>query len=370
MKAMVITHTGRLEETPLESRDVPQPAPAADELLIKVSACGVCHTELDEIEGRARPPKLPVVPGHQVVGTVVKTGDSPSQLSTRGTVPVFTEPASPRFRVGDRVGVAWVFSACGQCKYCRSGQENLCPDFRATGRDADGGYAEHMTVPAAFAHPIPDVFTDAEAAPLLCAGAVGYRSLRLAGWGLGHDPNSTAELGHVPRSTLGLTGFGASGHLVLKMVRHQYPGTRIYVFARSKEEQAFARELGAAWAGDTTDSPPELLDAIIDTTPVWSPVVAALERLKPGGRLVINAIRKEEVDKRALLGLDYAKHLWMEKEVKSVANVTRKDVSEFLTLAARIPIKPEVQEYRLEDANQALAELKQRKIRGAKVLRI
>jgi propanol-preferring alcohol dehydrogenase len=241
-----------------------------------------------------------------------------------------------------------------------------------------------MVVPEASAYPIPDVFSDAEAAPLLCAGAVGYRSLRLAGWGLGHTPCESGDSpteredarysprfrSHVPRSTLGLTGFGASGHLVLKMVLHQYPGTRIYVFARSKEEQAFARELGAVWAGDTNDRPPALLDAIIDTTPVWGPIVAALSSLKPGGRLVINAIRKEELDKQALLGLDYARHLWMEKEIKSVANVTRKDVREFLELAARIPIKPEVQEYRLEDANQALLELKQRKIRGAKVLRV
>jgi propanol-preferring alcohol dehydrogenase len=170
--------------------------------------------------------------------------------------------------------------------------------------------------------------------------------------------------------SLGLTGFGASGHLVLKMVRHEYPKTRVYVFARSKEEQAFACELGATWAGDTNDRVPELLDAVIDTTPVWNTVVAALGNLKPGGRLVINAIRKEETDKQALLGLDYTKHLWMEKEIKSVANITRRDVAEFLELAARIPIKPETQEYPLEDANQALLELKQRRIRGAKVLRI
>jgi alcohol dehydrogenase, propanol-preferring len=354
MKAMVIARTGRLEDAPLELHDVAQPAPAAGEILIKVSVCGVCHTELDEIEGRTPPRTLPVIPGHQVVGKVVAIGDARDTIRNVGHfghVPV---------RVGDRVGVAWIFSACGKCEYCQSGQENLCPDFRATGRDANGGYAEYMMVPEAFVYRIPDAFTDAEAAPLLCAGAVGYRSLRLAGWGSGH----------IPRSTLGLTGFGASGHLVLKMVRHQHPGTRVYVFARSKEEQAFARELGAAWAGGTKDSPPELLDAIIDTTPVWNTVVAALGNLKPGGRLVINAIRKEEVDKQSLLGLDYAKHLWMEKQIKSVANVTRRDVSEFLTLAARIPIKPEVQEYRLEDANQALAELKQRKIRGAKVLRV
>jgi propanol-preferring alcohol dehydrogenase len=212
-----------------------------------------------------------------------------------------------------------------------------------------------MSVPEASAYLIPKVFTDAEAAPLLSAGAVGYRSLRLTNIKDGQS--------------LGLTGFGASGHLVLKMVRHQYPRTRVYVFARSKEEQSFARELEAAWAGDTNDKAPELLDAAIDTTPVWGPVVAALVNLRPGGRLVINAIRKEETDKQALLGLDYAKQMWMEKEVKSVANVARKDVREFLALAARIPIKPEVQEYRLEDANQALLELKERRIRGAKVLR-
>jgi len=370
MKAMVITHTGRLEDTPLELGDVPQPAPAVGKILIKVSVCGVCHTELDEIEGRTTPPKLPVIPGHQVVGTIAampessdddgprrRQGTVPQSARRAGQSPFSRDPAqSPRFRVGDRVGVAWIFSACGNCEYCRSGQENLCPEFKATGRDANGGYAEYVTVPSAFAYPIPDTFADTEAAPLLCAGAVGYRSLRLANIKDGQS--------------LGLTGFGASGHLVLKTVRHQYPGTRIYVFARSKEEQAFARELGAVWAGDTNDEAPELMDAIIDTTPVWNTVVAALGNLKPGGRLVINAIRKEETDKQVLLGLDYAKHLWMEKEIKSVANVTRRDVAEFLELAARIPIRPEVQEYRLDEANQALLELKQRKIRGAKVLRI
>ena len=276
------------------------------------------------------------MPGHQVVGTAVTDG--------------------ARLRVGTRVGVAWVFSACGRCEYCLSGQENLCSDFRATGRDANGGYAEYVTVPEGFAYPIPEMLTDVEAAPLLCAGAAGYRSLRLTNIKDGQN--------------LGLTGFGASGHLVLKTARYQYPQTRIYVFARSRDEQAFARELGATWAGDTNDKAPELLDAIIDTTPVWNPVLAALANFKPGGRLVINAIRKEETDKQSLLGLDYANHLWMEKEIKSVANVTRRDVAEFLELAARIPVKPEVQEYPLEAANQALLELKQRKIRGAKVLRV
>jgi propanol-preferring alcohol dehydrogenase len=356
MKALLLTRIGRVEDTPLELRDLPLPVPAAGEILIKVSACGVCHTELDEIEGRTPPPKLPVVPGHQVVGRIVARGTADlghDPISPSGNRSC---PASPRFRIGERVGVAWIHSACGRCEYCLCGEENLCPDFRATGRDVNGGYAEYMTVPEGFAYPIPEAFTDAEAAPLLCAGAVGYRSLRLTNIQDGQS--------------LGLTGFGASGHLVLKMVRHQYPKMRVYVFARSKEEQTFARELGASWAGDTADRALELLDAVIDTTPVWSPIVAALGNLKPGGRLVINAIRKEETDKEALLALDYAKHLWMEKEIKSVANVTRRDVAEFLQLAARIPIKPEVQEYALEDANRALLELKQRRIRGAKVLRV
>ena len=347
MKAMLITRLGHMEDAPLELRDVPQPVPAAGEILIKVSACGVCHTELDEIEGRTPPPKLPVIPGHQVVGTVAAVGPTQSPVSNL---------ESKMLQVGDRVGVAWIFSACGKCEYCLRREENLCSDFRATGRDANGGYAEYVTVPEAFAYLIPEVFTDAEAAPLLCAGAVGYRSLRLTNIKDGQS--------------LGLTGFGASGHLVLKTVRYLYPKTHVYVFARSREEQAFARELGATWAGDTNDRAPELLDVVIDTTPVWNTVVAALVNLKPGGRLVINAIRKEETDRQALLGLDYARHLWMEKEVKSVANVTRRDVAEFLELAARIPIKPEVQEYPLEAANQALRELKERRIRGAKVLRI
>lgn len=341
MKAMILASLSDLskEEEPLVLTALPDPVPGSRDLLLKVSACGVCHTELDEIEGRTPPPNLPVVPGHQVVGTVTSKGDQVTE-----------------FEPGDRVGVAWIFSSCGFCSYCREGNENLCTQFRATGRDVNGGYAEYMVVPANSAFPIPDPFSDAEAAPLLCAGAVGYRSLKLAGIEDGQS--------------LGLTGFGASAHLVLKMARHRFPGTRIYVFARSEKEQAFALELGAAWAGGTEDSPSELLDAVIDTTPVWKPVVEALTCLKPGGRLVINAIRKEEIDKDYLLGLDYARHLWMEKEIKSVANVARSDVKEFLELAAAIPIKPEYQEYSLEDANVALLELKNRKIRGAKVLRI
>ena len=213
-----------------------------------------------------------------------------------------------------------------------------------------------MTVLEDFAYHIPDIFSDLEAAPLLCAGAIGYRSLRLTGLKDGQN--------------LGLTGFGASGHLVLKMVRHQYPNAKVFVFARNPKERAFAKELGTVWAGVTEEESPQKLDGIIDTTPVWKPVVEALKNLEPGGRLVINAIRKEEMDKEYLLRLDYPIHLWLEKEIKSVANVARDDVKEFLELAAEIQIKPEVQEFALEEANKALLELKTRKIRGAKVLRI
>jgi propanol-preferring alcohol dehydrogenase len=341
MKAMVLKRIARIADNPkpLEPAEIPTPVPAEGELLVKVSACGVCHTELDEIEGRTPPAFLPMVLGHQAIGRVATLG-----------------PTVTGFAAGDRVGIAWIFSACGACAYCLAGMENLCERFQATGRDAHGGYAEYAVIPAAFAHSIPEIFSDTEAAPLLCAGAIGFRSLRLAGIRDG--------------DALGLTGFGASAHLVLKMVRHRFPRTRVFVFARSAEEQDFARDLGAYWAGDTASHPPEALDAVIDTTPVWRPVVAALAVLKSGGRLVINAIRKENSDQGELLKLNYAAHLWREKEIKSVANVTRRDVREFLELAGEIPIKPEVQVYALKEANRALADLKERSIRGAKVLQI
>jgi propanol-preferring alcohol dehydrogenase len=341
MKAFILKKISNLSETdkPLERSELPDPLPGKGEILIRVKTCGVCHTELDEIEGRTPPPYLPVILGHQVVGEVIGQGDS-----------------ALRFRGGERVGVGWINSACGTCTLCLNGQENLCKGFRATGRDVNGGYAQLMTVSEDYAYPIPDMFTDAEAAPLLCAGAIGYRSLRLTGLKDGQN--------------LGLTGFGASAHLVLMMVKYLYPNAKVYVFARSVKEQEFAKELGAAWAGDTEDRPPFNMNSIIDTTPVWKPIVEALDNLEAGGRLVINAIRKEDTDKDYLTKIDYPAHLWMEKEIKSVANVTRADISEFLKLAAEIPIRPEVQEYPLEAANMALMELKQRKIRGAKVLRI
>ncbi|MDI1293540.1 MAG: zinc-dependent alcohol dehydrogenase family protein [Methylobacter sp.] len=340
MKAMVLQALCDLKENPmpLALMELPVPIPRAQEILLKVSACGVCHTELDEIEGRTPPPRLPIIPGHQVVGRIETVGSKVSSL-----------------KIGDRVGVAWIFSACGTCKFCLSGKENLCPAFAATGRDANGGYAEYMTVAEDFAYAIPEIFADEQAAPLLCAGAIGYRSLRLTGLKDGQR--------------LGLTGFGASAHLVLKMVQYRYPNSEVYVFARSSKERAFAKELGAVWAGDTDERAPHKLDCIIDTTPAWQPIVEALANLESGARLVINAIRKEG-DKHSLLNLDYPLHLWQEKELKSVANITRSDVKEFLSLAAKMNLQPEIQVFALEQANEALIELKTGKIRGAKVLKM
>ncbi len=339
MKAMVLSKVVSMDrnKNPLKLVDLPITQPKGNEILIKICACGVCHTELDEIEGRTPPPKFPVILGHEIVGRVEKMG-----------------PDAHRYKIGDRVGVGWIYSACGGCEYCLKGEENLCEKFMATGRDKNGGYAEYMTISEDFVYKIPDIFSDTEAAPLLCAGSIGYRSLRLT------------EIKDGQR--LGLTGFGASGHLVLKMVRYKYPQVEIYVFARNKKQREFALDLGAVWAGEIEAYSPEKLDWIIDTTPVWKPVVEALKNLKRGGRLVINAIRKEDIDKEYLLKIDYQKHLWMEKEIKSVANVTRKDIREFLRLASEIPIKPVIQEYKLEEANQALYELKTGKILGAKVL--
>jgi propanol-preferring alcohol dehydrogenase len=335
MRAMRLHATASLDENPapLRLEEVPDPVPAANEILVRVSACGVCHTELDEIEGRTPPPVLPVIPGHQVVG----------RIAARGA-------GARRFEAGQRVGVGWIHSSDG------SAAENISAAFRATGRDCDGGYAELMTVPERYAYPIPVEFDDVAAAPLLCAGAVGFRSLRLTGIRDG--------------DVLGLTGFGGSGHLVLQLSRYLYPDSPVYVFARSARERQFALDLGAAWAGDTGDDPPQLLRAIIDTTPVWRPVIAALERLQPGGRLVINAIRKQGDDAELLSRIRYEDHLWLEKEIKTVANVTARDLLEFLPVAARVPLRVETQTYKLEEANRALLELRQGDLRGAKVLTI
>ena len=319
------------EDDPLELVEWPVPEPGTGEVLIKVAACGVCHTELDEIEGRTAPPRYPVVPGHEIVGYVEEVGCGVRKR-----------------RVGERVGVGWIHHSDG------GEEENLSAAFCATGRDVNGGYAEYVTVPEDYAHPIPAVFGDAEAAPLLCAGAIGYRALRLAGLENGEG--------------IGLMGFGGSAHLVLQLVRHLYPESPVSVFARDEKAREFAEDLGADWVGRTEDVAPERLHAIIDTTPAWRPVVCALGNLRPGGRLVINAIRKEDRDKEELLGLSYHEHLWMEREIKSVANITGRDIAEFLPIAGEIPIRPEVETYRLEEANRALVDLKRKPVRGAKVL--
>jgi propanol-preferring alcohol dehydrogenase len=326
------------KEEPLQLTELPVPVPRAGEILIKVRACGICRTELDQIEGRIVPPKLPVILGHQPVGTVAGLG-----------------PGAKKFEVGDRVGAAWIFSACGECKFCRAGLENLCDKFKGTGSDADGGYAEYMVISEDFAYKIPGGLTDlVKAAPLMCSGIVGYRSLKLAGMEDG--------------KTLGLYGFGSAHHLVIQMAKYLYPNSRKFVISRNPVERELAIKLGAAWAGDIGDKTPEKLDCIIDTTPAWKPVVSALDNLEKGGRLVVNLIRKEAGDKEFLLQLDYPRHLWLEKEIKSVANVTRADAEEFLTLAEKMKIQPEIQEFKLEEANKALVELKSGKIRGSKVL--
>jgi propanol-preferring alcohol dehydrogenase len=341
MKAMVLPRISRVEEKPLCLIEIPKPEAGPKEILVKVSACGVCHTELDEIEGRTPPPKFPIILGHEVVGRVEKRGKG-----------------ATKFKIGERVGIGWIHSACRKCRFCLQGNENLCAEFRATGRDANGGYAQYTVVPEDFAYPIPERFTDSEAAPLLCAGVVGYRALRLTNIKDG--------------DTLGLFGFGASAHVIIQVAKHRYPNSKVFVFTRprQKEHQDLARELGADWIGATGDDPPQKLNCAIDFTPAWKPIVEALRVMERGGRLVINAIRKEEGDKSSLLKLDYAKELWLEKEIKSVANVSRKDALDFLPLAAEIPISPRIQEFKLEEANEALLLLAKGKIKGAGVLKI
>ena len=292
MKAMVLKKISPIEEEPLEMVDLPVPGPGQGEILVKVLACGVCHTELDEIEGRLKP-KLPIILGHEIVGKVEKLG---SRVS--------------KFKIGDRVGIAWIHSACGKCSFCKEGRENLCAKFQATGCDADGGYAEFTTVSEDFAYPIPERFSSSQAAPLLCAGAIGYRALRLSG----------LQDGQI----LGLYGFGASAHIVIQIVKYRYPNSRVFVFTRphQKEHQNLAKKLGADWVGATGDTPPQKINCAIDFTPAWRPIVEALRVLEKGGRVVINAIRKEEKDKEFLLKLSYPEHIWLEKEIKSAVSYT------------------------------------------------
>lgn len=341
MKAMLLEKVVDMAENPqpLVLTEVPKPVPGNGEILIRLNVCGVCHTEVDEIEGRALPAFFPIIPGHQGVGVIEESGSG-----------------CRKFQVGDRVGVAWIFSACGKCHFCNSHLENLCEHFRATGRDANGAYAEYICIKEDFAVRIPEALSDAFAAPMLCAGAIGYRSVRLA-----------APEDH---QNIGLMGFGTSAHLVIKILLHLYPSLKIYVFSRTEEEREFAKECGASWAGNIGDYSPVRLNRIIDTTPAWKAILDSLKNLQRGGRLVINAIRKENTDRQILNEISYQDHLWLEKEIKTVANITTKDVREFLALSVKAGILPTVTEYPLELANKALSEIKNKRIKGAKVLRI
>jgi propanol-preferring alcohol dehydrogenase len=332
MKAMVLRETSPIEKGPLRMENLSDPVPGGGEILVKVSVCGICHTELDEIEGRLQP-KLPMILGHQIIGKVVDLGSG-----------------AKRFKLGDRVGIAWIYSTCGECHFCQGGNENLCLDFQGTGCHANGGYAQYTLVSEGYAYLIPERFSDSQAAPLLCAGAIGYRDLMLSGIKRGQ--------------TLGLFGFGASAHIVLQVGK--YWGCEVFVFTRGEEHRMLAKKLGASWTGGPSDQPPQKLHCAIDFTPVGETVSRALKVLEKGGRLVIAVIRK----RNPIPPLDYSQHLWDEKEVKSVANITRKDAEDFLSLAAEIPIIPKVQEFELEEANQALILLKQGKIQGSGVLRM
>jgi len=335
MKAVVLKKSAPIEEKPLAPTDLPIPVPEENQILVKVSVCGACHTDLDEAEGRLKPTKSPIVPGHQAVGTVADKGK-----------------AVTRFNIGDRVGVTWLYWACGKCNFCLTGRENLCAKAKWTGKDADGGYAEYMVIAENFAHSIPEQFSDSQAAPLLCAGVIGYRTLKLA------------EV--TDGEAIGLFGFGASAHIVIQIIRHKFPNSPVFVFTKTAEHAQLAKSLGAKWTGRSSEQPPAKLNKAMDFTPVGECVRDALAVLERGGRLVINAIRKET----AVPALDYARYLWLEREIKSVANVTQLDAEEFLPLAAQIPIVPTIEEFDLAQANDVLIKIKHSKLRAAAVLRV
>jgi len=335
MKAIVLDRQAPIEDKPLRIADLPIPEPDDRQILVKVSVCGACHTDLDEVEGRLVPTISPVVPGHQIVGSVIGKGKTVT-----------------RFKIGDRVGITWLFSSCGKCEFCRAGNENLCGRAKWTGKDANGGYAEFTVIGEDCAYPIPDRFTDSQAAPLLCAGVIGYRTLRLADITDGQK--------------IGLLGFGASAHIVIQIIKHKFPNSPVFVFTKTAKHAELAKRLGAVWTGRSGDRPPEKLNKIMDFTPVGECVRDALGVLERGGRLVINAIRKET----PVPPLEYAEYLWLEKEIKSVANVTRADAEEFLPLAAQIPIVPTIEEFPLDQANEVLYSIKHSRLRAAAVLRV
>ena len=330
MRAMLLENPRPIEENPLKMIEVPDPKPGAEDILIAISACGLCHTDLHVIEGELPPKKLPVIPGHQIVGVVEEAGEETS-----------------RFKVGDRVGVPWLYSTCGECEFCKRGYENLCTQARFTGYDVDGGYAEYICAPEDFVFSIPQNFTDLQAAPLLCAGAIGFRAFRLTGIGKGE--------------ILGLFGFGASAHLVIQVAIHQ--GTKVFVFSRSEEHRKLATELGAAWTGLVGEETPEKLHSAIVFAPSGKIVLDALRVVGRGGTVVLAGIYMTPIPE-----IDYQKYLYHERTVRSVTNCTRKDVQDFLQLGASIPVKTEFQTFRLDEANRALNLLKRGEMRGAGVL--
>ncbi len=332
MKAMQLRHFAPIEQDPLSPVDLPMPRPGAHEILVRVNVCGVCHTDLHTVEGELPDVRLPIIPGHQIVGTVEDLGENAS-----------------RFKVGDRVGIAWLHSVCEDCGYCDKERENLCESARFTGYHVDGGYAEYTVVPEKFAYEIPAVFSDEEASPLLCAGIIGFRALRLS------------EI--KPGQKLGLYGFGASAHVAIQVALHW--GCEIYVFSRSLAHQAHALELGATWAGTSTDDPPEKLDASVNFTPAGATVLEGMRHLDKGGTHTLAGIYMSPIAE-----MDYAKYLYHEKTLRSVANATRQDGEELLKVVAEIPIRTTTTAFPLEEANQALKLVKDSAIDGASILRV
>jgi propanol-preferring alcohol dehydrogenase len=332
MKAMLLKEFSLIEQNPLELTEVPMPEFGEEDILIRIHVCGVCHTDLHTIEGELPDVKLPIIPGHQIVGIVEKKGDKTS-----------------RFKEGNRVGVAWLYSTEENCKYAQQGKENLCDNARFTGYHVNGGYAEYIAIPEKFAYPIPSIFSDLEAAPLLCAGIIGYRALRLS------------EI--KPGQRLGLIGFGASAHVAIQVAVHW--GCEVYVFSRSEEHRDLARKLGATWTGPSKDEPPHKLDSIVNFTPAGPTVLDGMRLLDKGGTQALAGIYMTPIPE-----MDYGKYLYQERTLRSVANATRQDGNDLLTIAAEIPIKTTTQLFLLEDANKVLQLLKDSKIDGAAVLQI
>lgn len=332
MNAMILKKPQPVEEGPLAMGEIDDPIPGPREVRVKISTCGICHTDLHVVEGELPSKKLPIIPGHEIVGVVDAIGEEVT-----------------RFQEGDRVGVAWLNSTCGECDFCVRGNENLCEKARFTGYDVDGGYAQYTVASEDFAYPIPEGFSDLEAAPLLCAGIIGFRSLRL----------SDIEKG----GRLGLYGFGASAHIIIQVAK--YWGCEVFVFSRSEEHRNLARKLGAVWTGRAEEDPPAKLQSAIIFAPAGKLVLDALRVLEKGGTLALAGIYMTPIPE-----MDYQEHLYYEKTVRSVANSTRKDAEDILSLAAEIPIRTEVQAFALEEANRSLLLLKQGRIQGAGVLRV